>query len=226
MFCKFCGAQIPDESIYCPECDKALIKTTVDDSTAVSGEKKIFRIVNKAKEIIKKPIIWIVIGCFLVLMVVVSVKDSGKCDYSGCGNKTVSGSDYCYSHKCSVGSCDNSQFINSNYCYSHSLTYDEDSVGGGYVSSSNLKLTISDVYTKYNYTYAEGTMRNNSNSTVEYVRIKGSFTDSSGNVIDTDWTYAVGSEGLEPGESCKWKLSVSKDYRITKCSVKILDFDY
>ena len=30
--------------------------------------------------------------------------------------------------------------------------------------------------------------------------VNGKFKNSSGTILDTDWTYAVGSEGLEPGE--------------------------
>ena len=55
--------------------------------------------------------------------------------------------------------------------------------------------------------------------------MKGAFKDSSGNVLDTDSTYVVGSEGLAPGESSSFRLSVDKDSKITDCSVSILDFD-
>lgn len=68
-------------------------------------------------------------------------------------------------------------------------------------------------------------MKNTGTKTYYYVEVKGSFKDSSGNVLDTDWTYAAGSEGLAPGESSSFRLSVDKDYDITDCSVSILDFD-
>jgi hypothetical protein len=44
-------------------------------------------------------------------------------------------------------------------------------------------------------------------------------------VIDTDSTYAVGSEGLKPGESTKWRASVERDWKIASFSVELLDFD-
>ena len=86
---------------------------------------------------------------------------------------------------------------------------------------SNIKLSSNS-----SYTVAEGTITNNSDQTVSYVEIKGSFKTSYGEVVDTDWTYAVGSEGLAPGESCKWRMSVSKDSSIKNCTVTILDFSY
>lgn len=65
-----------------------------------------------------------------------------------------------------------------------------------------------------------------SNSTVSFVKIKGAFKDYSGIVIDTDWTYAVGTDGLAPGESCKWEMAVKKDSAIVSCDVTVIDFDY
>ena len=71
----------------------------------------------------------------------------------------------------------------------------------------------------------QGTVKNNSSSTVSYVKVKCAFMDNSGNVIDTNWTYAVGSEGLAPGESKKWEMMVSYDRKIDKCRATILDFN-
>ena len=44
-------------------------------------------------------------------------------------------------------------------------------------------------------------------------------------MVDTDWTYVVGSEGLAPGETKSYHLSVPKDYTIRSCTVSILDYD-
>ena len=53
--------------------------------------------------------------------------------------------------------------------------------------------------------------------------MKVSFKNSSGTVIDTDWTYAVGGEGLEPGESKKFTCYVDYDSRVTNVTAEILD---
>ena len=50
------------------------------------------------------------------------------------------------------------------------------------------------------------------------------FITSYGNVVDTDWTYAVGSEGLSPGESKKWEAYVDKDLSIKKIDISIIDY--
>ena len=77
-----------------------------------------------------------------------------------------------------------------------------------------------------NYDIAEGHLTNNSNATVKFVKIKGAFTDFREKVIDTASTYAVGSEGLAPGETTTWRISVKKDDEIYNCDVTVYDFDY
>lgn len=122
-----------------------------------------------------------------------------------------------------------SRFLYSNYCYKHYLLYDDDAqeeFGSDPVYSHELKISNVKLTSNSSYTIAEGTITNNSDQTVSFVEIKGAFKTSSGSVVDTDWTYAVGSEGLAPGESCKWRLSVSKDWSIKDCTVTVIDFDY
>lgn len=75
------------------------------------------------------------------------------------------------------------------------------------------------------YNVCVGKVKNTGKRTYYFVTVKGSFKDSYGNVLDTDSTYAVGSEGLAPGESSSFRLSVKKDYKITDCTVSLLDFD-
>lgn len=108
---------------------------------------------------------------------------------------------------------------------------------GGYMSSGSsssssyesaysvLKISGVKVTTNSSYTVCTGTITNNGKNTYKYVKVKGSFKNSSGTVLDTDWTYAVGSEGLAPGESKTFRMSVPKDYDIKSCSVSITDYD-
>lgn len=225
-FCKYCGTQIPEIDSTCPNCGKELGRVAATDG---SQEKTIStRAVDLTKRIGKYPKLLAGIAIVIVCaVVVVLAMNFGKCKASGCSNKSVLGSDYCYSHKCAVSSCKDSRFSYSNYCYSHYLIYDDDANAyTNYVYSYELEISNVTISSNSNYTIAKGTITNNSDQTVSYVKIKGSFETSSGTVIDTDWTYAVGSEGLAPGESCKWEMSVSKDRSIKNCTVTILDFDY
>ena len=108
---------------------------------------------------------------------------------------------------------------------------------GGYMSSSSsnsssyesaysvLKISGISVTNNSNYTVCTGTITNNGKKTYKFVEVKGSFKNSSGTVLDTDWTYAVGSEGLAPGESKTFRMSVPKNYDIKSCSVIIQDYD-
>lgn len=106
--------------------------------------------------------------------------------------------------------------------------------GGSWSSSSSssyesgdsvLKITIDGVTNNSSYTVCTGSVKNTGEKTYKFVEVKGSFKDSSGNVIDTDSTYAAGAEGLAPGEASTFRMSVPKNNRISSCSVSLLDFD-
>ncbi len=107
----------------------------------------------------------------------------------------------------------------SSYSSSYSSSYNYES---GY---SVLKITVDSVTSNSRYTICTGSVKNNGTKTYKYIEVKGAFKDSSGNVVDTDWTYAAGSEGLAPGESTTFRLSVTKNSKITSCSVSLLDYD-
>lgn len=93
------------------------------------------------------------------------------------------------------------------------------------IKANDLIISGVSVSSSYGYTHAEGSITNRGDETVRFVEVKGLFQTSSGTTVDTDWTYAVGSEGLAPGETTKFTLSVDKDSTIKKCSVSVTDFD-
>lgn len=227
-FCKYCGTEISETDELCPNCGRNLKSASTNE--VAQKNSTINHIETVTKSIRKHPKFLFGIAALIVcVFIVVIAVNPGKCKYSGCGNKAVSGSDYCYSHKCAVESCKDSRFLYSNYCYKHYLLYDDDAqeeFGSDPVYSHELKISNVKLSSNSSYTIAEGTITNNSDQTVSFVEIKGAFKTSSGSVVDTDWTYAVGSEGLAPGESCKWRLSVSKDWSIKDCTVTVIDFDY
>lgn len=89
------------------------------------------------------------------------------------------------------------------------------------IEISNTKLTSNTLYS-----ILEGSVTNRSSKTVYFVKIKVLFMDDSKKTIDTDWTYAVGSEGLAPGESKKFETSVKKDISIRYSYPSVIDFNY
>lgn len=88
-------------------------------------------------------------------------------------------------------------------------------------------LKVSYAYIEHNssYTVCIGSIKNEGKKTYKFVQVKGAFEDSSGRVIDTDSTYAVGSEGLIPGESSTFRMSVPANKNIESCTVTVFDYD-
>lgn len=165
----------------------------------------------------------------------VTVISNAHCDYGGCRNTRVKGGRCCATHTCAKSGCFNSKSADEFYCYVHRTDYSGAGYSGGYGSGSSgssyesassvLVFSDIDVSSNSSYTVCAGTLTNNGRKTYKFVEVKGAFTDSSGNVLDTDWTYAVGSEGLEPGESTSFRMSVPKNSSIRDCEVSILDYD-
>lgn len=56
----------------------------------------------------------------------------------------------------------------------------------------------------------EGKIRNNGSGEVSFIKIGVELLDSEGKVLDTDWTYAVSSEGLKPGVAKSFDLTIRK----------------
>ena len=94
-------------------------------------------------------------------------------------------------------------------------------------SKSSLDLDISSIYVHTNSaaTYCEGKITNNGTETFYYIRLKGSFKDWWGNIIEIGDTYAVGAEGLSPGESTTFKIYCDKNSEIEDCIVTIISYD-
>lgn len=70
------------------------------------------------------------------------------------------------------------------------------------------------IFTEYDYMYCEGKVRNTGNKTFDFVKVKVEWLDKNDNVLDTDWTYAVSSEGLGPNEAKSFKVMTKSDRRM------------
>lgn len=109
--------------------------------------------------------------------------------------------------------------INDKYSNSNN-SYNTNSLNTSYLKISDINLSSN---SSYNICTGSITVSNSSPYKYRDIKVKGSFLNSYGTVVDTAWTYAVGSEWLEPGESTKFRLSVEKDYNISKCVVTIME---
>ena len=116
--------------------------------------------------------------------------------------------------------------------YSADNMYEESGSGSSYSSSNNseqgpsvLKITADDVTSNSSYTICTGSVKNTGTKTYEFIKVKGAFKDSNGEVVDTDWAYAAGAEGLAPGEASTFRLSVTKNSNIASCSVSLLEYE-
>lgn len=90
---------------------------------------------------------------------------------------------------------------------------------------SDLEIVDKDGTIDGDYIYVSGAVKNNGDSSVSSVRVKVNYMDEEMSVIDTDWTYAVGSEGLNPGEQTRFEVMTnmqgSNEY--SNYSIFILD---
>ena len=60
---------------------------------------------------------------------------------------------------------------------------------------------------------------NGGSASVSFVKVEAEFLDGADNVIDKDWTYAVGAEKLSPGQAKSFEImqrggSTAKSYRV------------
>ncbi|MCD7032865.1 FxLYD domain-containing protein [Metabacillus sp. GX 13764] len=95
--------------------------------------------------------------------------------------------------------------------------------------SNEIELKVMDVnYTSSEgYNYVSGAVKNNGDNTYTYVKLKVSYMDESGNVLDTDFTYADDGEGIMPDEEKSYQFMTRKreDVKYSKCTVRIVDFN-
>ena len=211
MRCSKCGNKIKSDTAFCTHCGQKIgcndfaVKDT-EKQTAPFPYKKI-----------------LIVGIVIVFCLVYFF--GFRCKVGICPLPSSIGNEYCIAHTCKRNDCKNKKAPDSSYCYTHTPSY---SSSPSYTpESAEDVLEFSNVRITHNslFTVCTATLTNNGRRTYTFVEVKGKFKDSSGKVLDTDWTYAVGSEGLAPGESTTFEVSVDKDWNIKECSMEILDYD-
>lgn len=210
MKCPNCKKEISNTATFCKYCGNKI--------EISNQELQISKLVNKRFPR-KKILVSGVIIVFLILYIL-----TFKCRAGVCPLPHGFKGDYCMIHTCNRNGCYNKAAEGKDYCYTHLPS----TANNSYYTPEKAEdaLSFSDVKISNNssYTICNATVTNNGRKTYTFIEVKGKFKDSSGTTLDTDWTYAVGSEGLAPGESATLRLSVKKNTTITKCDLEILDY--
>ncbi len=226
--CPECGKEnVSDSAVSCPSCGFPIAKhfsqntentstasivknTEVEQKQEPSESKVSLNPIGLVKKNKRKPL-KIILSILVVVIIWGIWYSSTRCSYTGCHEHKASSSSYCEYHK---------QYFN-NLLSSYSGSNSSSS------SKSKYDLQISNVSVSTNSaaTYCTGTIKNTGSSTFKFVKVKGSFEDYKGDVLEIGDSYAVGSEGLAPGESTSFRISCSRNSSVSSCSVSIYDYD-
>lgn len=228
MFCKYCGNPTEGDSQICDTC-ASIAGSIVDESGLSESEVDLISESEAkgspppedgAKLKVPKPLL-VAVGVVIVIVLAIIIGYfATRCGHTGCYNYASCG-DYCEEHVCAMyPSCTSERASDSAYCYYHKGMLEE-------LTSKSKNISVSDVRMqreKYSsYVNVTGTVKNNGTVTFDFVRVKAAFKNSAGSVVDTDWTYAVGSEGLAPGESTTFELYVKDSGSISTVDVTVID---
>lgn len=228
MFCRKCGHQMSDDARFCDACGTAVDPAAAQQPSAAPAFNAA-AVLNSASAAKVKKLLsgkWVKITAaalaVVILIAVVFGGGANRCEASGCRNEKKYG-DYCIEHVCMYGSCTSRRTVGQ-YCSYHASSANAPAAS---YANPNSDLSFTNIQIEHNssYTVVTGKVTNYGDVTYTFVKIKGTFKTSSGTVVDTDWTYAVGSEGLAPGESTTFRMSIPKDRTVTKCTISILDYD-
>lgn len=221
MYCSKCGKKIDDDAAFCKYCGRQL---------SVKNDKRFLLQYTIPKGIISRDKIkkykkYLFIGIFVIVALIYVFVI--RCKAGLCPLPSSLHSEYCSVHTCDKSGCYNKVAKGKNYCYTH-MPFTSALTNYNYtpeVAEDVLVFSDIDVSKNSSYTVCTATITNNGRKTYTFIEVKGKFKDSSGTILDTDWTYAVGSEGLAPGESATFRLSVSKNTNILTCELEILDYN-
>ena len=90
MYCRKCGASIPDDAEFCTECGQSRTSTVINsidmDKTAnINASTTQLKLKNILNELNKKEkIIPIAVGLFTIIVIFLIM--GGRCDFDGCTN--------------------------------------------------------------------------------------------------------------------------------------------
>lgn len=220
MYCSKCGKKIKENATFCSYCGTRLTYKSNNCNLLHNTIKKIG--IKKDDFLKYKKYIFVGTVIVFVLIYIFTI----RCKAGFCLIPSVFNGEYCSVHTCDRKDCYNKVAKGKDYCYTHMPSAPFSANYEYTPEAAEDVLTFSDINISTNSSYSVciAAITNNGKKTYAFIEVKGRFKDSSGTTLDTDWTYAVGTEGLEPGESATFRLSVNKNSNITKCDFEILDY--
>ncbi|MEE0706186.1 MAG: FxLYD domain-containing protein [Adlercreutzia sp.] len=229
-YCRKCGAETARDARFCEECGAALTPPTTSAEESGTGADAIVDFGPEATNASAghkhphRPLIVAIVLIAIVALVGIGTYLESRCDKAGC-TETAEAGGYCAVHTCLYPGCEfpRSSSSDRGYCYSHDREAEKTEREEELSIYRDLSVSSVTLSSNSSYTIAQGKITNKGNKTYRFVKVKGAFKDRSGNTVDTDWTYACGDEGLGPGESASFRLSVPRSYSIDDCSVTVLD---
>ena len=178
MYCNKCGREIPDDSLFCNKCGCKVEINTENVVEKPTYNKDSNSTYYKLSKAKNRILLVVIISIIIV---------------------------FCLT-KCYKSQSDKSSYSSSNYSYS----YNDDDYSSYEVTTTeykpSLSITAKEAYQDGDYAYCNATISNTGNTTYSYVKVKVTYYDESYTILTTDWTYAVGSEGIEAGENIQFDM--------------------
>lgn len=162
MYCRKCGNQIPNDSLFCLKCGEKIAEAETQPNTdaedvipvipAQSSKNSVEQGIDLPES--SKPsktntrLLGIAIGAVVVLILLVVIfNEVSKCSLTFCDKPRMKNSQYCINHGCPVEGCNISKLKEDTYCTIHAdeLCCSRDGCsklkveGGGYCSSHTCK---------------------------------------------------------------------------------------